>query len=366
MKTALVIRYGAFGDILIASPVFKALKRDGYHVTLNCINRALPVVHNSPYIDEIILHEDNSVPPDKLEPYWKDIAKGFDYTVNLSETLEGKFLFIPGRKEYDLPVEERRKLAGSTNYYDFALEVAGYPSKSKPLPELYPTELETAHCRLFRKKKEDKFIILWALSGSGMHKAYAYAEEVAISLLNKYDDIMTITVGDEFCRLLEWSHPRQMSKSSEWDIRTVLLMTKHVDFVIGPETGVCNAAGCYSTPKLLMLTHSNKVNLTRYYRNDFSMQADLPCSPCHRLIYVDNYRDCPLMDLGEGAAMCACCAAFNPAHIYNIIEAEYFRWHNKRRTRPKINKGITSLLYGPQGQKLHFNGAEYGNEIQDA
>ena len=351
MKRALVIRYGAFGDILISSPVFKALKRDGYYVTFNCIHRALPVIHNSPYIDELIMHEDGSVPNDKLDEYWRDMTKGFDVAINLSETIEGKFLFLKGRPEYDLPVKERRELAGNTNYYDYALELAGY-KENKPLPELYPTELETAHCRLFKKKKEDKFIVLWALSGSGMHKAYAYAEEVAMSLLNKYDDIMTVTVGDEFCRLLEWSHPRQMSKSSEWDIRTTLLMTRHVDFVVGPETGVCNAAGCYDTPKLLMLTHSNKINLTKYYKNDFSIQAELPCSPCHRLIFQDNYRDCPLMDLGEGAAMCACCAAFNPATVFNIIEQEYFRWHNKRHTRPKVNKNVPTLLYGPQGQKL--------------
>jgi len=361
MKTALVIRYGAFGDILIASPVFKALKRDGYHVTLNCVDRALPVIHNSPYIDELIIHETDSVPNEKLDVYWKDMSKGFNVTVNLSESVEGKFLFIKGRPEYDLPVKERRVLAGGTNYYDFALDLAGYPNECKPLPELYPTELETAHCRLFKKKKEDFFIVMWVLSGSGMHKAYAYAEEVGMSLLNKYDDIMTVTVGDEFCRLLEWSHPRQMSKSAEWDIRTALLMTRHVDFVIGPETGVCNASGCYDTPKLLMLTHSNRTNLTKYYKNDFSIQADLECSPCHRLIFQSNYRDCPLMDLGEGASMCACCAAFNPAHIYNIVEQEYFRWHNKRHTRPKMNKSAPTLLYGPQGQRLKLTGESHVN-----
>jgi ADP-heptose:LPS heptosyltransferase len=310
------------------------------------------VIHNSPYIDEILLHEDGSIEPEHLDLYWKDIIKGYNLAINLSETIEGKFLFVPGRPEYDLPLERRRELASGTNFYDYTLEVGGYKDVRSPLPELYPTDLEKSHCRLFKKKHEKQFIILWALSGSSMHKAYPFAEEVATYLLQKYDDIMTVTVGDEFCRLLEWQHPRAMSKCSEWDIRTTLLMTRYVDLVVGPETGVLNAAGCYDTPKMIMYTHTQRHNLSKYFKNDYSVQAEIDCSPCYRLIYPHNYKDCPLMDLGEDAAFCACAGAFNPGKIIKKIEEVYFEWHKQHKTRPAVNRKLSTILYGPQGQRL--------------
>jgi hypothetical protein len=60
-------------------------------------------------------------------------------------------------------------------------------------------------------------------------------------------------------------------------------LTKFADLVIGPETALLNAAGCFDTPKITLLTHSSRENLCSTWKNDYSLQAGCWCSPCHYL-----------------------------------------------------------------------------------
>ena len=329
---ALIIRYGAFGDQLIAAPLIRRVSEDGYHVTYNCTDRALPVIRNNPYIDDVFVQGVDLIPNQQLDVYWEHISKGYDKVINLSESVEVEFLKVPGRPdEYNWPLEKKREICGKGNYYDYALERGGYTDVKSPKPELYPTPIEDGMGAFFRKRYEDKFIILWCLQGSSMHKCYPFGQDVALEFLRTHKDAMTITVGDDMCRLIEWDHERALKKSAIWDIRSTLLITKWVDLVISPETGVLNASGCYPTPKIGFLTHSNKTNLTKYFSNDFSMQADIECSPCHRMIYLENARtDCPHMDLGEGAWLCACAGAFDPRKVLERMERIYETWKRKK------------------------------------
>ena len=335
---ALVIRYGAFGDQLIASPLIKRIAEDGYHITFNCTERALPVVKNNPYIDEFLIQGTDLVPNDRLDEYWADLSKGYDKVANLSESVECRFLRVPNRPDYHLPIEKRREECGTGNFYDYALEVGGYTDVVKPRPELYPTAIEEAMGAYFRAKYKDKFLILWCLQGSSMHKCYPFGQDVALEFLKRHKDAMTITVGDDICRLVEWDHERALKKSAIWDIRSTLLITKWVDLVISPETGVLNASGCYKTPKIGFLTHSNKTNITKYFANDFSMQAEIECSPCHRMIYVENATtDCPKMDLGEDAWLCACAGAFDPRKVLERMERIYVQWKKNHLEKENPN-----------------------------
>jgi ADP-heptose:LPS heptosyltransferase len=116
-----------------------------------------------------------------------------------------------------------------------------------------------------------------------------------------------------------------------------MLMCNYVDLVISPESGILNAAGCYETPKIGLLTHSNKQNLTSTFLNDYSIQADISCSPCHRMIYPETLKEtCKLARDSQGELPYAACAmAFDPKKVFGIIQDIYFDWHLKRKTIPK-------------------------------
>jgi ADP-heptose:LPS heptosyltransferase len=50
-----------------------------------------------------------------------------------------------------------------------------------------------------------------------------------------------------------------------------MALTKFVDLVISPDTGVLHASGCYDTPKIGLLGHTTIENITKYFKNDYSI-----------------------------------------------------------------------------------------------
>ena len=66
-----------------------------------------------------------------------------------------------------------------------------------------------------------------------------------------------------------------------------MVMTKYADLVVGPETGILNAAGCFPTPKITLLSHSRHENLCKYWENDYCLAPEGAfCHPCHVLHYT--------------------------------------------------------------------------------
>lgn len=96
-------------------------------------------------------------------------------------------------------------------------------------------------------------------------------------------------------------------------------MTKYVDLVVGCETGVLNAASCYDTDKIIMLSHSSDENLTKYWTNTTILTArNVACQPCHRL--VKTIEACPHNSLLMSPV---CMAEIKPLDIFNTIEEKY-------------------------------------------
>jgi len=74
MKRACVARLGAYGDMIIASPLFPFLKRDGYHVTAYIAQRGEPIVRHNPYIDKVVYHDD-AMPIEELDKHFEETVK---------------------------------------------------------------------------------------------------------------------------------------------------------------------------------------------------------------------------------------------------------------------------------------------------
>jgi len=323
MKTACVLRWGAFGDLVIASPVFAQLKSEGYHVTANVISRGEPVIRHNPNIDKIVVYEDGTIAHDKLDEYWAELSKGFDRFINLTGSIENGLLASERNDaSYHLSHEERHAKF-NYNYYDRTMEIAGYPELKGKTGELYFTSVEHEWARSFRKKFKNKFLILWSLSGSSFHKAYPWAEYVAEGMQNIHPDLNIVTIGDDICRFLEWEHAQTRCMSGVLLIRKSMILTQYADLVISTETGILNAAGCFDTPKIALLSHSSEENLTKYFRNCINLHADVECYPCHRLIYTQNA--CRLERVSQAPV---CMGNLKASALVEAIEKYYQSWRN--------------------------------------
>ena len=245
------------------TPLLRCLKEDGYHVTVNITPNPKKVLNNNPYIDEFMIHGgEKEVPNKDLKEHWEKISKGYDKFINLSGSIEENLLKPEGGRAYTWDKETRHKHC-NRNYYDETLKIGGYGHIKGRNGELYFTKLEEKLARDYRRKHKGKFLILWSLSGSSFHKIYPFSDAVASLILDKYPDVMIMTVGDALCEMLEWRYERSKCYSGKWPIRKSMIMTKYVDLVIGTETGILNAAGCFNTPEIVLLSHSSEENLCK-------------------------------------------------------------------------------------------------------
>ncbi len=299
-KRAAVVRYGGFGDMIQASSILPGLKAQGYHITFYTTPRGHDILKTDPHVDKFFIQDPDQVPNDELHAFWKVQAKKYHKFINLSESVEGTFLALPGRTNHSWPADVKHKRL-NVNYLEFTHELAGVPMP--PQQKFFPSPQEFAWAKKQRKKIKGK-VILWVLAGSSVHKTWPWLDQSIARIMLQDKDTHVLFVGDKNCQLLEqgWENePRVIKKSGKWSIRETLTFAGVVDLVVGPETGVLNTVGTLDIPKIVFLSHSSIENLSKYWKNTISLEPDCKCYPCHTLHY--GWEHCNEYQ-GSGVAEC--------------------------------------------------------------
>lgn len=343
-KTVCISRFGGFGDMIMASALLPELKRQGYHVTFNTTPAGQDILLHDPHIDDWLIVDPDQVPNHQLPLFWEALARRYTKLIQLSESIEGTLLAMPGRANHAWP-HAVRHMELNRNYLEWCAELAELPYRSEA--RFYPSVHERATAagylggiRASRAPKDlmigvptpDRFFIVWALAGSSMHKFYPHMDSVIAAILTGLPEAVVIFTGDMACQLLEqgWElEPRVYRESGRQSIRATLTLATMADCVVGPETGVLNAVAFEaSVAKVAMLSHSSVENLTKHWLNTESLSAPFnPANPvcndqaCHRLHYGAAY--C-VEDPASGASSCQ--SAIAPSRVFDAIKTAYNDW----------------------------------------
>jgi ADP-heptose:LPS heptosyltransferase/predicted SAM-dependent methyltransferase len=293
-KTCGLVRYGAFGDLLQCSSVIAALHGEGYHVTVFTSPPGDDVIRHDPHVGEFFIQEKDQVPNHLLGEFWKYQSKKFDKWVNLSESVEGTLLSIPGRTPHFWSPAARHAYMNH-NYVEMQHTIASVPFV--PRVRFFPTSTEIDWAKVERKKLGGDPLILWSLNGSSVHKTWGGLDKTIASILLDFPLAHLVLVGDSGSAILEagWENePRVKCRSGKYSIRETLSLLYQVDVVIGPETGVVNGASMMGMPKVVFLSHSTHENLTRDWVNTTAIASKKTCCPgrgdneapaCHQMHY---------------------------------------------------------------------------------
>lgn len=321
-KSCALIRYGAFGDMIMASSVFPALKAQGYHLTVFCVPTGYDIAKNDPHIDEFVIQGRDQVPNADLGQYWEYLETKYDKVINLSESIEGTLLAMQGRINNTWPDSVRRKELNK-NYLEWTHQIAEVPFPIKQ--NFYPTEEENIWAKKERAALgSDSFVIMWSLSGSGLHKTWPHIDACFARLMIEHKHVKIILVGDATCQILEqgWENEKRViCKSGKYSIRESMALAKHVDLVVGPETGLLNCVGMETLPKVILLSHSTIENLTKHWINTDSIEPTVPCYPCHRLHY--GFKHC---FQNEESGTSECMHQTGVDVVYNAIDKRIQEW----------------------------------------
>ena len=318
-NTVCIVRYGGYGDQIQASSILPELKRQGWHITFMTTPQGKDILEHDPHVDAWILQDKDQVPNVELSAYWSVWQKKFIRFINLSESIEGTLLAIPGRANHGWPDEVRQKELNH-NYGEWTAALSRVPYRSEG--KFYPSKEETEWAKAYLG--DGAFHIVWVLSGSSVHKFYPNMDQVIGRVLNEAGNVHITFVGDYACKLLEsgWEKHKQIScKSGELTIRQSLSLAKYADCVVGPETGVLNSVAFETNAKVILLSHSSHENLTKHWINTAVLVPSVPCYPCHRLHYGREF--CP-EDKPTGASICA--VSIPPEHVSSYILNAVDRW----------------------------------------
>lgn len=315
-KTAAVIRYGAYGDVLQSASILPGLKRQGYHVTFFCTPRGAEVIENDPHIDSFVIQAEDAVPNHELSQYFEYLAKRYDRVVNLCETVEGIVLPMSTRAHFHWPKEARHRVC-DVNYVQLQHEIAQVPY-IRPETWFYPTKQEREWAMTQRNKNQS--LLVWALTGSAFHKVWPYVDTIVTTLLRTHPDLKIAFVGGPKEEHLapQIDSPMITNCAGLFGMRQAISLAQVADVVVGPETGILNAVAMCENRKVVLLSHSSEKNLTRDWKNTVSMFSETAgCYPCHRL-QLDGWKYCNRHE--KGAALCQ--ATLAPHLVYDSIVSQ--------------------------------------------
>lgn len=321
---ALVIRYGAIGDQIIASSVLPLLREEGFHVTYNTTPDAREIMRHDPHVDEWLIQDKDQVPNAQLGPYWESLRERYDRIVNLCESVEGSLLALPGRLNHAYSQETRNRLL-NRNYIEVTHDIAAVPYVFRP--KFYATAEELRWGR-GEKARMGTPLVMWAINGSSPHKVYPWTQIVCAWLLQKTPCQIVLSADPGIGKELQGALVEALEKNGadlrrvhpmagKWKIREALSFAQVADCVVGPETGTLNAVSMESVPKVIYLSHSSHENLTKHWRNATVLEPDrdkAPCWPCHMMHYT--WEHCH-QDDATGAALCA--SAVSPERVFEAI-----------------------------------------------
>jgi ADP-heptose:LPS heptosyltransferase len=303
-KKALVIRWGAYGDLLYALPYFEAVKKEYGHLQLETGTRGEELLKHNPTFDKITAFDSAKYPQDQqlavAEIRWNTLMDAYpwDYSVNLWRTLEVECIPEEWQPEYFWPRERRRDHFGKNVFTENPFLRGGLP-----IPEPYsmgthyfPHEIGywMPH---WKKENKDNFIVAFAVAGSTCQKVPVGFKDLAKRIIDRYPEtkIYLLGSGSGWMNIkaadLQFSFGEKNVAQlvDQTPYHRALALVKMADYVIGPETSLLVSAGMFGTPKTMICTSCSVAQATAHNANDFSIQSDAPCSPCHRAIYHDKF-----------------------------------------------------------------------------
>lgn len=339
VNECLVIRYGAYGDQIQASSILPALKEQGWNITYNTVPRGHEVLKSNPYIDRFLIQDKDQVPAEMLYVYVRKLEERFDLVINLTESVETSLLPAPGNVKHGWPHAIRHRML-NRNYLEHIHDIAGVPHEFHARFHPSPAEREKAGQILDSREHPT---IVWALAGSSVHKAWPWIDQ-ALVWIAEHTPFNVAFVGGPECAMFEDAifaallrHegdtiPDDMSTeelralltdrhgdrfqglSGRLTMAEAMALAIRAEMVVGPETGVLNAAGLEDNIKIVMLSHSSHENLTKHWKNTVALGASVPCFPCHQIHFSRQF--CP-SDEATGASICA--AGIKPETVFETI-----------------------------------------------
>ena len=271
-QNILIIKHGAFGDIIQSDGIFKSLKRRHPNARLILLTSSLykKLLIESPYFDNII--EDNRLPLWNIRGYCALLSEihyyNFSYVYDLQNsqrTLAYKF-FLLKNSTWITTKRDNHPISGLKGLIDM-LKNDGMKSKEILEPDL--SWMINDISLLLEKNKISKNYIILIPGSSKKHpeKRWPFYNDMAREFMSRGYDVINILGPDELD--LKQSLRGHIFETLEWgDLAGVIYNSS---FVIGNDSGPSHIASCLKKPGIALFGPTTSASKSELARGAFNI-----------------------------------------------------------------------------------------------
>ena len=307
VKNILVIELKRIGDILVATPVFRALKNRFQDANIDVV--VLPGMEEVLYGNKNVHHAlawDREKIKENYSTYLQQIKDKYDLAVILHNgTYEVSKLLkeakIPYRigctrvgfrepKGYFLTKQllPDKKLKHKTEDNLDVLKLININNIEDKNPEAYITKKAEIGIKNLLKKNDitnkDFIVILHTVSWTHPTWFKERFAELADKLIEKYKAKIIFVGAEKEIEFIKEIQSLMKKKSinlaGKTSIQELFALIKRVDLVIGIDSASTNIAAAFKTPVIALFGAGDKTIWAPYSENSISIQKDEVCTAC--------------------------------------------------------------------------------------
>jgi len=316
-ETALIVKLGAIGDVVMSLPVADAIKKESpaCRITWLIGSRAAALIEGHPSIDELLVIDENDFWKKRLfslfKLLWTVRQRHFDrvYLLHWSTLFHVFFWlagipdrhgFARGGKSFGLtrsvPYGEGTGAPLQVNQY-LSVVSGAYPQDNQvrltPHLVLEPT-LESSVLKTMRTRFPDRAWITMAPGGGNNPKAQmperrwpvSSFSQLAQELIRETSYAILILGDRSESQLLDALGPDMaphfLNLAGALTLKESAVLIKHSLLFIGNDSGLLHVAGAVGTPNLSFFGPTSPVDKVPVWTRYRVLYRSEPCSPCYK------------------------------------------------------------------------------------
>jgi len=245
---------GGLGDVLMNTPVFRAIKENikNVYLTYACLNEFIPLIENNPYLDNYMVYDRSKINSDT-----------YDIIIDVTRCC-AKY-------------EVSRKPKVDLHRSDIYLKQTGF-SVSNKLPYYKVTSQERKKAKQFIGKRK---VIGFQLHSNGAIRDWDLSKykELAKMITDKWKNLSIILFDVDNNLVFDGTRIIHFIGKP---IREVAALIEQCKVFVSVDSGLMHLAGALSVPQVTMFGNIDALCRTKYYLNTkvIQLKGQIPCIPC--------------------------------------------------------------------------------------
>lgn len=317
IKKILIIRFGAIGDLLHTSEIFRSIKRKYPQIEIHYLAFKLPaqIIQNDRDISKVIIAKDKS-----YKTLWelaKDFRKeNYDLILNLQPSNRTKFLCLFSCAKKVLTYKKSFKFHAVENFWQTAQKFFKNLDLKQELELNIPQNaIDKVKQLLPQDRKIVTINVFAAAARQGRRWKKENFKELALKLIEEYNCTVVVSGAPDEVKDLEdfkGLNENILVLAGQLSLIESCALYSLSDLMISPDTGPLHLASATDGPICIGLYGAMPIARTGVWgMKHYNISADLPCIPCNR-------RKCKL----KKGQYNPCLEAVSVENVLNIIKNE--------------------------------------------